>query len=168
MHRDFQNIINGAYHALHYESSSPSPWTYHWENSHVAGTAQYWLPDQASPTGDIPRNPYPEYREACTRGRQSGAHVPGLWSGRVHGLRDGWHEGYQQGAWEGPGFQRGFGHGGVDGGGGGMGIGMDMIIIMMGLMMMCMMSITDMEHVVGMAGLVVVATEVMEGTTSLS
>jgi len=49
-----------------------------------------------------------------------------------------------------------------------MGIGMDMIIIMMGLMMMCMMSITDMEHVVGMAGLVVVATEVMEGTTSLS
>ena len=52
--------------------------------------------------------------------------------------------------------------------GGGMGMGMDMMIIMMGLMMMCMMSITDMEHVVGMAGLVVVATEVMEGTTSLS
>ncbi len=80
------------------------------------GSAQYWLKGQPSPTGDIPRNPIPEYRATRTRGRQSGYGTRGLREGYGMEHYEGWHDGYDQAEGEGRAYGIGFGHGMFNGG----------------------------------------------------
>ena len=103
-----QHILDGSFLASPH-ATSEGPWTHHYEDDNGrTSTAQYWLPGQDPPTGDMPKHPKKGYKAGRERAEKAGWDQRGMREGFPMGHFQGFHDAYDDVEMGGQAYARGF------------------------------------------------------------